>query len=461
MSKKSLLVLMTIILTSYHAFSQEVLSLKKAIDLTVKNYGTIRAKKHYSEASSELVKQAKKAYLPDVRLGARNDYGTINGLYGPSYGFGGSGLASSGPYLSEESWNAAFGSLYFTSVNWDVFSFGKAKQNIKVAEAAAEINQRDFEQEVFQYKVKVAAAYLNLLAAQQLESSYQKNLERAETFKQIATTRAYNCLIAGVDSLQANAAFSSAKIALTQAIVNKEEQANQLAILLSLPHQEFILDSVFVSKIPLLLQDSVSTKNHPVLQWYQSRIKYSESQENFIKASYFPTVSLVGVIQTRGSGFGPNYASEQLDYSSAYWDGVQPSRGNYLLGVGLFWNLAQPFKLSNQFKAQKLTSTGLQEEYNLASQQIEAQLALSDIKIKNALDNFREAPIQVDAAHEAYLRQSKLYENGLTDLNTVTQALYALVRAETDRDIANNNVWQALLLKAAATGNFNLFEDQL
>ena len=55
------------------------------------------------------------------------------------------------------------------------------------------------------------------------------------------------------------------------------------------------------------------------------------------------------------------------------------------------------------------------------------------------------------------LQKSVLYRNGLTNMVDVTQALYALNRAETDRAIAYNNVWQALLLKAAATGDFALF----
>jgi len=39
----------------------------------------------------------------------------------------------------------------------------------------------------------------------------------------------------------------------------------------------------------------------------------------------------------------------------------------------------------------------------------------------------------------------------------VTQARYELIRAETNRDITFSNVWQALLLKAAATGDMNIF----
>ena len=77
-----------------------------------------------------------------------------------------------------------------------------------------------------------------------------------------------------------------------------------------------------------------------------------------------------------------------------------------------------------------------------------------------ALKNYAEAPRQVEAAAQAYLQKSTLYKNGLTTLTEVTQALYALNRAETDRDIIYTNVWQALLMKAAATGDINLFMNE-
>jgi outer membrane protein TolC len=73
------------------------------------------------------------------------------------------------------------------------------------------------------------------------------------------------------------------------------------------------------------------------------------------------------------------------------------------------------------------------------------------------LDNYREAPIQVKSASDAYQQKDVLYRNGLSNIVEVTQALYIVNRSETDRDIAYTNVWQALLLKAAASGNFGLF----
>jgi len=91
------------------------------------------------------------------------------------------------------------------------------------------------------------------------------------------------------------------------------------------------------------------------------------------------------------------------------------------------------------------------------SQELQAQLVLSGTRIKNALDNYHEAPIQVKAASDAYLQKETLYRNGLATIVDVTTAAFILNQAETERDIANNNVWQALLFKAASSGDFGLF----
>ncbi|SKB65283.1 Outer membrane protein TolC [Parapedobacter luteus] len=444
--------------------AQQTLSLKQAIQTATENYGRIKAKAAYAEAANAAVSQAKRDYLPNFSLSAQQVYGTVNGQNGPAYGFGGLGVSSSGLPLPDQNWNAAFGALYLGNINWEVFAFGRAHERMKTAAAAATREQRDYQQEVFQHRVKVAAAYLNLLAAQRLTESYRKNLARADTFRQVTVTRALNGLIAGVDSSQANAEVSNAHIALVKAQDLEQEQATQLAVLMGVAPTEFRLDSFFFTRIPNTLgelsSDSVLS-GHPELQWYQSRVDFNDRQARYFKTFSFPTVSLVGVFQTRASGFSSNYAQDQHAYTRSYWDGINPSRTNYLLGLGITWNITQIARVAMQIKAQQLVSTGLREEYHLASQQLSAQLQLADAKIANALRNYREAPIQVKAAAEAYQQRTVLYNNGLANLVDVTQALYALVRAETDRDIAYNNVWQAFLLKAAASGDIELFMNEL
>jgi outer membrane protein TolC len=462
MSKKHpvhLLGLIYIALSAQVADAQ-VLTLKEAVQTGLHNYSAIKAKVNYVNASKATVKQSEKEYLPDLGISFQHDYGTVNGTTGPSYALRGiSNAASSGAPLAEQNWHAAFGSLYLTNVNWDFFSFGRAKEKIRTAQAAVARDESDLLQEQFQHEIRVAAAYMNLLAAQRLTQSWQNNLDRAIALQGIVTTRVKNGLNAGVDSSLANAEVSSARIVLTRSRDYEQEQANQLAILMGVPAQSFTLDTLFVARIPAALYDSgTSRQQHPLLAFYQRRIDLSNEQAKYFKTFSYPTFSLFGVFQGRGSGFDYSYGVQSMDhYKTDYLSGINPNRYNYLLGVGMVWNLTTPLRVQQQVNSQKFISQALKDEYDLTDQRLKAQLVLADNKIKNALDNYREVPVQIKAASDAYLQKSVLYTNGLTNMVDVTQALYTLNRAETDRAITYNNVWQALLLKAAASGDFALF----
>jgi outer membrane protein TolC len=442
-------------------FAQTPLSLKAAIQLGIDNYGTVKAKQQYAAASKDEVVRAKRDYLPNLNFETQVDYGTVNMQYGPLYGFGGLGAASVGPPSGTQNWNAAFGSLYLTNVNWDFFAFGRSREKIHTAMATAERDSRDWQQEIFQQEVRVAGAYLNLLAAQRLTASYRENLYLADTFRTTVVERAINDLIPGVDSSQANAEVADARIALTNAIDFQQVQENQLVQLLGIPPQHMVVDTFFVTRLPAAIPDSGTTNvtaGHPSLQYYKSRILLSDQLAKYDKTLSYPTFSLVGIYQAHGSGFGSGYGLANVgDYSHNFYDGVKPSQANYLFGLGVTWNFTQVFRIARQVSAQRSISKGLQDEYDLAGQQLVAQLQLSETKMQNALDNYRQAPIEVNSAAEAYAQKADLYANGLTTLIDATEARYALVRAETNRDITYSNVWQALLLKAAATGDINIF----
>jgi outer membrane protein TolC len=441
----------------------QILTVREAVQTALNNYGTIKAKANYLKASQTAVKEASLDYFPNLSVAAQQSYGTANGQFGPMYGAGGLGTASSGPVFPSQNWNSTFGSLYLANMNWDVFAFGKVHQKVRVAEQQVLRETYDLEQEKFQHQVRVASTYLNLLAAQRLKLSQQRNLERADALRKVVVMLAKNGLNAGVDSSTANAEVSSAKIALTNASDVEGEQANELARLLGISHEAFILDTLFINRIPAALSDlpAMKEQEHPVLKYYQSRINLSKQQEKYYNRFKYPVFSLFGVIQSRGSGFSDNYGVvNPNDYSQNYWNGIRPTRSNYLLGVGLSWNFTSLQRIQQQVHNQEWTSKGLQNEYEVVNQQIKTQFALADQKIQNAIANYKEAPVQMKAAAAAYLQKSVLYKNGLTNIVDVTQALFSLNRAETDRDITNNNVWQALLLKAAASGDFSLFMNE-
>lgn len=442
--------------------AQETLTLPQALELGVKNYGTIRSKEFQAQASQYALSQSRREYLPNVVLSAQQVYGTINGQNGPAYGFGGFGVASSGLPLDHQNWNAAFGALYLANVNWEVYTFGRAKGRIEVARAGVEISRNDLAQEQFQHQVRVAAAYLNVLGTQRLAEAQRKNLARAQVFQRAVAARAKGGLVAGVDSALANAEVANAKISLLRALDLQQEEQKKLVFLIGSNNNDIQLDSSFVFESPAVnVSDSSKLAAHPVIQFYQSRVDQTLAQLKLGRKSYFPSLNLVGVFQTRASGFEPGYIQDQTAFSHSYSTGVKPTRSNYLIGLGLTWNLTGIVRTSAQVKSLNYLNLAAQTDMQLAKDQISTQLQIAETKFSNAIQIRQEAPIQVQSATDAYTQKSALYRNGLTTIVDVTQTLYTLNRAETDRDLAFINVWQSLLLRAAATGDLNLFTNEL
>ncbi|MDB4926077.1 TolC family protein [Mucilaginibacter sp.] len=438
---------------------QKVLSLKEAEQIALANYGTIKAKASQLNASKAFLKETRTEALPDLNVSLQQDYGTVNGTTGPLFGYHGLAVSSSGPTLPNQNYNAAFGSLYVSNINWDVFAFGKAKERVKVQGAVVALNETDLVQEQFQHQVRVASTYLNLLVAQQLSKAQEDNLYRSMQLQKVVIARVRNGLNPGVDSSLANAEVSNAKIALTNAQQIVQNQSNQLAQYLGITPQDFVLDSTFVSKAPPKPNaiSTVSLDDHPELRYFRNRIGVSDEQAKYLSTFSYPTFSLFGVYQGRGSGFKSDYGTNLSNYSTSYGAGIQPTRYNYLLGAAVIWNITNPFRVHYQVQSQKYTSDQYRNEYELVGQQLRDQQLLAEIRINNALKNYNEAPVEVKAATDAYNQKFALYKNGLSNIVDFTQALYVLNRAEVDRDIVSNNVWQAVLSKAAATGDFSVF----
>ncbi len=457
--KHSILTFLSVLYV-FQALGQQVLTIKEAEQIALSNYASIKAKASQLNASKAFLKETKTEYLPDVNLSGQQDYGTINGQNGPLYGYRGLSVASSGPPLPNQNWNAAFGSLYLANVNWDFFAFGRSVEKVKVQKSIVSLDENDLVQEQFQHEIRVATAYLNLLAAQQLAKAGQDNLDRSLDLQKVVVARVKNGLNPGVDSSLANAEVSNARIALTNAQQVVQDQSNQLANYMGVAPKDFLLDSVFVTKAPNNAdpQSALSLENHPLLKYYRNRIGVSDEQAKYLKTFSYPTFSLFGVYQGRGSGFTSNYSNNDLSaYNGSYGSGADPTRFNYLFGIGVIWNITSPLRVHYQVQSQKFTSEQYRNEYELVGQQLHDQQLLAETRIASALKNYREVPVEVKAASDAYTQKYTLYKNGLANIVDFTQALYTLNRAEVDQDIAFNNVWQAVLYKAAAVGDFGIF----
>jgi outer membrane protein TolC len=462
LKKYSLLVLLVLLFCYGQLYAQQPLLLSKAIQTGLNNYQTIKVKEHILNASNYLFQNTKNEYLPNVVASLQQNYGSINGLYGPAAPYGALGISSAGPVFNSQQWNAAFGSLYLISSNWEAFTFGRKQSTIAAAQAQVKTDSSDVEQEKFILGVKIAGAYFNLITARELLAEAEANLSRADTFRNAVLVRTLNGLNPGVDSSIANSEYANAKLVLIDAISNKQQAESALAQLLRQSPESFLVDTFFVTHLPSNYTTSSNTADNPQLKYFENKIHQSEFQVNAIRKSILPGINLFGIFQTRGSGFGTQYSSAfPNDYSKSYFDGITPLRSNYVAGLSLAFNIMSITKVKQQVLAQKEITEAYKQQYDETAVQLQNTLVLSDQRIQNTLLSYKEVPVQLKAASDAFLQKKVLYENGLATIVDLQQALYLVNRAETSAKLACINVWQALLLKVAASGDWNLLIQQI
>jgi outer membrane protein TolC len=440
-----------------NSYSQ-VLKLKDALYRTQDQYDKIKAKQQLVDASAQNTAFQKQQYLPDLTLSAQQSFGTINVQHGPMYAYGGLSSAATSMPLAEQNWNAAFGSLYFANINWNVFSFGRIKNQVELGSKKELTAKADLQQEIFQQQIKVSAAYLNLLASQRIKFVQKKNTERAQVFYEMTNARAKSGLIPEVDAQLAKAEWSNAKSLQIKAYDKELEWSKQLAVLINDDFKIYQLDSLYSTSLPNNVLETAegNIEKHPYLQWQQSKINESEKSIEVLKTHKKPNVSAFGVVQGRGSGFEANYAQDNSAYSPSYLKGVGIDRGNYLLGISLSWNITNIFRFNTKIKEQQFLIRSLQYTFDAQQKELKTLSHQANEQLKNAYLNFDETEIQLEAAALAHKQQTALYENGLSTLVDFTQALYGLNRAEIEYEIAQNNVWQALLLLASAQGDIQI-----
>ncbi|HEX8039333.1 MAG TPA: TolC family protein, partial [Chryseosolibacter sp.] len=321
------------------AFAQQPapLTLRVALEMGVQNHPAIRAKQNYLSSAEALTRNARAEYLPNVILSAQQNYGTINGQYGPLGAAGPPGLASAGPAYPEQNWNAAFGAAYILGVNWEFFSFGRTRSRIGLSREQVGRDSADLEQTRFVHQVKIASAYLNLLVARQLVESGESNLERVRILSRSVKARTLSGLNPGVDSALVNAEVSRAKLALIDFVNNAQNAEQQLAGLLNVSAADpLIPDTLYFSKLPDTDSGAPGLAGNPQLTFYEQRIRYARQLTEVTRRSMRPALSLFAVYQARASGFTNAYNAETLaGYSSRYQDGIDPTRYNYVAGVSL------------------------------------------------------------------------------------------------------------------------------
>jgi outer membrane protein TolC len=194
---------------------------------------------------------------------------------------------------------------------------------------------------------------------------------------------------------------------------------------------------------------SPDTANHPLINFYRSVYQNNLQREDLVKKLYNPKISLEAAAWERGSSIDGNGQYNSIS------NGYGFNRGNYLVGLGISYNLFDLRRRQLKLSTQKASTNYAMKKLEEQQQLLAVSNSQADAEMETALERLKEIPNQLKAANDGYRQKLSLYKSGLTDIIELNAALNILYRAETDYMQAKYQYTNALFQKAITENQVN------
>ncbi|MFT3827505.1 MAG: TolC family protein [Chitinophagaceae bacterium] len=403
-----------------------------------------------SDSAAVSVKQAQQEatrynWLPSLKFNYQANVGTNNNLPGGYFSYG--IVPSNSKVRVEGNSSTIVTDLGIASFDWEVYNFGAFSAQQKVAASDVEVEQSKLEGSRYQLQAFTIDYYLQLVRIQNLLAIQAQNILRNTEIKRTIRSLAASGVKAGVDTSIAEAELSKARLTYIE-LSNQLKQAQlQLSYISSIPAEQILPDTTIDKTLlqryaGFVTTDIPDTANHPMMRYYRELYQNSLEKETLVKKSYLPKVSLQAAAWGRGSSVS---AADEFRSLS---NGLGFERANYLVGVGITYNLFDLKKKQLQLNVQKANTRYAQQKIAEQHSLLAVNNTQADTELSTALERLDEIPHQLAAAQAAYRQKLSLYKNGLTDIVELNAALSILYRAETDYTNAKYIFCKALFQKA-------------
>lgn len=440
-----------ITLIGLNAPAQQPNTLNQLLQLAEKNYPLMKSKMLDVQAAQKSVDVIHNTLIPSLDASYQMNYATYNNITGMAYPQ--FLVPISGPPSSTNNMNGTFGSATSLLLNWQPITFGQRNAQVDFAKAGLQVANADAQNEIFQHKIKVINAYLDVLTATELVEVYQNNLQRTGANLQAVQSLVVSGIRPGVDTALFKAEVSKAKVDLLNSQKYKEQTRIYLSQLLASDNNLTFTDTLFFVKLPVNTLSADSVK-HPLINLYNATIASSLARKKVLSKTTMPALGVWSTLYARGSGISSNGTVKATD-------GLGFQRFNYGIGLQISVPLLQSVKIRPQLKQQDLLIQSSQEKLNEVQLQLKKQNELADTSLSNAFAVIKESPLFLESAQFSYKAMQSRYQSGLANISDFMQAQYALIKAETDYKLAYMGVWKAFLFKAAVNGDLNLFINQV
>jgi adhesin transport system outer membrane protein len=390
-------------------------------------------------------------WLPNLNLNYQADIGTSNNTTGPYFGYG-IVPSSSGGIHNTNVTTALSDNLGIAFLDWEVFNFGKYAAENRVANSDITVEQNQFTKSKYDLEAYTISNYLQLLRLQDFLGIQFRNIQRNLQIRKSIESLAVSGVKAGVDTSIAEAELSKARLGYIELNNQFKQVQLQLSAVSGFNYQSIVPDtSVEMTLIgqPAAYLFPADTTNHPLINYYRSVYQNDIQRENLVKNLYNPKISFEAAAWGRGSSVDANGQYNSLS------TGYDFQRSNYLVGIGISYNLFDLRRRQLKLRTQKASTDYAYKKLQEQQQLLSVNASQADVEMQTALDRLKEIPNQLKAANNSYRQQLSLYRNGLSNIIDLDAALNILYRAETDYMQAKYDYANALFQKAITENQVN------
>jgi outer membrane protein TolC len=296
-------------------------------------------------------------------------------------------------------------------LRWPLYLGGKLHAAKKVAKAKYKSGQLNLELTKNTVSLAIASEYMHIMYLNALIYKQKQLVKSYQETKEDAASLVRNEMIAPYQKHWADVALSQAKTNL------KRHQLDKESALLTLQNLVGSDSALTVTKTlePVRFPQSFARKNYwkqnPEYRWLQSQSKVAEATVDVTRSGFLPNIFLIG-----------NYQFNRKNLPV-----IMP---NWMVGVGLQWNIFSSFKNINRTKASK----SLVKESRILQKQKKKSIRLKMKSMQNKLRVYKEQMKTLNQAREEAAKTMRMVrrrlKNKLSSVKDVNDALKVQLEAE-------------------------------
>lgn len=405
------------------------------------------------DAAKANIIDVRHSFLPKLNAGDEISVGSANDVAGSFLPVAGIIHPISGSITGESNLSAQTNNLASLYAEYELVNFGLRGARVNNAVAYADLQQADFDKDLYIAQLQISKLYFDVLKNTYLLNIDEQNIKRYQSIDTIIQALTISGIKAGVDSSLAKAEISKIKVSYNQRFGAITQLKQQLHFLTGIPVTNIDVDTLQSKELLQVLRNQTATEspNNPLFGYYYKQRSFYQSSENLVRKSYLPKVSIIAGGWARGSSVQYNENYKPL------YIGLGMQRLNYLGGIAITYDLFNGIHTRDKLAVNRYQTKAA--DYNLEQQKLalENSTAQAQTAIETAEKNLIEYPIQIKAASDAYEQKKAQYGAGIINLIDLLNASFVLYTAQVGYVETVNDWLNAHLDKAASTGTLNQF----